>query len=783
MIVTLPADQLRRVFEAPDIQFETTRDLEPCTTIIGQPRGVQAIAFGVTIDSPGYNIYVLGETGTGRATAIQRFVESQASDDPVPPDCLYLFNFQTPHKPATLMLPPGQGRRFREAMAQMIGRLQNEIPRAFDNQTFRDAALEIQQRVQADQEALFTTFQAEAGRRNAALLTTPEGVRITPAMNGQPVDSAEISAWSDEAKAEWKQTQFQLERALSEVLFQNRQLEVSAEQALNALVQNVAGSVIGRAFDELRPAFNALPTLQLYLDQVQQDIVQNIDHFRGATQEESDGVEVTNGVWFRRYEVNVIVDHQDSACAPVVVEYDPTPSRLLGRLEHEVQPGGAVLTDFTLLRGGALHAANGGYLVLRAGDVFADFANWEALKKALLERVVRPDDPAIRSGAATRTLDPQPVPLHVKVILVGPSALYYQLLTNDEDFPSLFKVMADFDAVIERSLENERAYAEFVAGRCQDEGLLPFERAAVGKIIEYGSRLAGGQNKLSTRFGRIADLVREAHYWAAAAGREHVSALDVATAVRNRIYWRNRMETRMRENVYEGKQLIATTGAKVGQINGLTVTQAGIHAFGHPSRLTARTYVGTSGVVQLEREVDMAGPIHNKGVMTLIGYLGGQYAIDQPLVFSGHITFEQDYNGIEGDSASSAELYVLLSSLSGFPFRQDIAVTGSVSQYGEVQPIGGVTEKVEGWFAVCQAHKLTGEQGVLIPAANVTDLMLSDEVVEAVAAGQFHVWTAATIDDGLELLAGRPAAEVHAAVQARLQALAEAQARFERPRA
>lgn len=778
-MIALQPDQLRRVFDTPAIQFATTDELTPCTTIIGQPRGVQAIEFGVTINSPGYNIYVLGEAGTGRATAIQRFVEGQAADDPAPPDCLYLHNFQMPHRPVTVAVPPGQGARFRAAMAQLIGRLQVEVPRAFDNEAYRDAALEIQHKLQADQEALFGAFQAEAARHNAALLTTPEGLRLAPARDGQPLDAAEIAAWSDEARAAWKQSQYQLERALGEVLSQSRQLEISAEQALADLVQRVAGGVVGLAFDVLRQSMADLASLFPYLEQAQQDILRNIDAFRAADQTEDDGQDPLDSAWLRRYEVNVLVDHQHSAHAPVVVEYDPTPSRLLGRLEHEAQPGGAVLTDFTLLRCGALHAANGGYLVLRAVDLFGEAGAWESLKRALLARAVRPDDPAIRSGAATRTLDPEPVPLNLKVILIGPSALYYQLLTLDEDFPTLFKVMADFDAVIDRDEANERAYAEFVAARCQSEGLLPFDRAAVGQIIEYGSRLAGAQDKLSARFGQIADVVREAHYWAAGAGETRVTAPAVATALRYRLYLRNRIESRLREVVRDGKRLIAVQGRQVGQINGLTISQVGDYSFGFPSRLTARTYVGKSGVVHIEREVEMAGPLHNKGVMILVGYLGGQYADDQPLAFSAQLTFEQDYTGVEGDSASSAELYALLSSLSGFSLRQDIAVTGSVDQYGALQPIGGVTEKIEGWFEVCRLQGLTGQQGVLIPLTNVSDLMLNAEVVAAVAAGQFHIWAAATIDEGLALLTDRPVAEIHTAVKERLRRLAESLARFE----
>jgi lon-related putative ATP-dependent protease len=386
---------------------------------------------------------------------------------------------------------------------------------------------------------------------------------------------------------------------------------------------------------------------------------------------------------------------------------------------------------------------------------------------------VRPDDPATRQGAAARSLDPEAIPLDVKVVIIGPPAVYYQLHALDEDFRIIFKVMSDFDETVPRTPEHEMEYAQFIATRSHEEELLHLERQAVGRVIEYGSRLAGRQNKLSTRFGNIADLVREANYWAKTADHDLVTVDDVERAIDHREYLRNRIETRMRENLMEGKQLVTTEGEIAGQINGLAVSQIGEHAFGHPSRVTTRTYVGKQGVVQIDREVEIAGPIHNKGLMTLIGYLGGQYATDQPLSLSAQITFEQNYGGIDGDSASSTELYALLSSLSGIPIKQSIAVTGSVNQRGEIQAIGGVTQKVEGWFAVCKERGLTGDQGVMIPASNVQDLMLRVAVVEAVASGDFHIWAVETVDEGIEILTGRPASEVHKAAKARLRELAE----------
>ena len=784
MALSLQSSALRRTFEGDRINFETTLDLDPCTTIIGQPRGVNAIEFGLEMQSAGYNIYVLGASGTGRSSTIFRFVEEHAADKPVPKDWIYVKNFQTQHAPIAIELSPGEGCRLRDLMETVIERLRREIPATFDTQTFRDEVLLISQRVKAEQESLFNEFQKVAASRGAALFNTAEGFQIVPVANGQPLDAEGFAQLTDEQKASWRQVQNELEKGLTQIMFQSRELENSTRDQVNTLVQRVAASVVDVAIDEVARTFEPDEELDVFFEDTRNDILKNINHFRISPSDnpapgQPAAIQQNIDDWFRRYEVNVIVDHLKTEHAPVIFENDPTVPRLLGRVEHEARPGGAVATDFTLLRGGALHRAIGGYLVLRAQDLFSSPGSYEALKRALLGNRVVPDDPAIRGGAATRTLDPEPIPLNLKVILIGPPALYYQLAGLDVDFDSIFKVMADFDMAIERDSENELAYATFVAARCEEEGLKPFRRAAVGKVIEYGSRLAGTQKKLSTRFGVVADLIRESSHWASKRQASQVDAEDVEKAIENRIYLRNRIESRMRESVMDNKQLIDTDGAKVGQINGLAVSQIGDHAFGHPSRLTTRTYVGETGVIAIDREVQMAGPIHNKGVMTLIGYLGGQYATDHPLSLSAQITFEQNYGGVDGDSASSTELYALMSSLSDTPIRQSIAVTGSVNQYGEVQAIGGVTEKVEGWYAVCKNGGLTGEQGAMVPASNVPDLMLNGEIVAAVEDGKFHVWAVETIDQGIEILTGVPAAEVHTKVKAKLKALADTMAKYE----
>jgi lon-related putative ATP-dependent protease len=776
MIKELSARRLRRSYDAKNLKIKTTAEIETGTSIIGQPRGVQAIEFGVNMKSPGYNIYVLGESGTGRTTAIQQFVEKRAAGDPIPPDWVYVNNFVEPHKPLAIRLQAGDGKRLRDTLSLLIKQLRYDIARAFDNQVFRDESLEVGHELDRRREVLFAELQKKAGAQNAVLLSTAEGFRIVPLVNGQPLQPQELSSLSAEELEAWKATHHDLQHDLNETVHQARKIEIDAQIELEDLKRRVASSVVDVAFNELKDAFDQYARVTSYLDQLHRDILDNVDLFRtDADDLESGGeaAEYPDEEAFRRYQVNLIVDHGRTERAPVIVEYNSSLPRLLGRVEHEPRYGGAVVTDFTLVRSGSLHAANGGYLVLRARDLFTEPGSWEALKRTLVGGAIRPDDPATRGGTAVKSLDPEPIPLDLKVILIGPAALYYELHSQDEDFRTTFKVMADFDETVHRTADNEADYAMFIATLCQQEALLHLEQVAVGRVIEFGSRLAGTQNKLSTRFGQIADLVREADYWARLAGRDLVHVEDVEKAIDNRHYLRNRIETRMRENLMNGKQLVTTEGQVVGQINGLAVSQVGEHAFGHPNRVTARTFVGKEGVTQIDREVELAGPLHNKGLMTLIGYLGGKYAGDQPLSLSALITFEQNYGGIEGDSASSTELYALLSSLSGIPINQSIAVTGSVNQRGEIQAIGGVTEKVEGWYKVCQERGLTGEQGVLIPASNVDDLMLRVSVVEAVKAENFHIWAIDTVDEGIEVLSGQLAKEVHEATKNRLQELAQ----------
>jgi lon-related putative ATP-dependent protease len=770
---TLKPEQLYRPCEVERFEFETTAELEPDTRIIGQPRGSQAILFGIDIDSPGYNTYVQGEAGTGRATAIERFIGQRAIKEPVPPDWVYVHNFTEPHKPRAIRLQPGAGAKLREDLKRLIEDLGDGLPRAFDTEQYRSAAREIEHKLEAVRESSFGALQAKARELGAAVIATPTGLQIVPAKDGQPLPPQTVASMPQEAQQAWRETARALEGEAEDTLRQLRSQETKTQEAMRDLVRSVASGVVEQRMKALKQSYSDNEPVLGYLDEMQQDVLDNVGLFRPADKEAGGSSRELAALRLRRYSANVIIDHAREKGAPVVVEYSPTLPGLRGRVEHEPRPRGGTVTDFTLIRPGALHAANGGYLVLRARDLFAEPGAWEGLKRALVAGSVCPDDPATRVGAPTRSLNPEPIPLDLKVILLGPALVYYLLHESDEDFRTIFKVMADFDERMERTAENEMEYATFIATRCSEEGLHPLNREAAARIVEQGSRLAGSQTKLSTRFGDIADLIREASYWAGKAEREVVTKEDVEKAIEQHEFLHNRIESRLREQVMEGTLLIATQGEEVGQVNGLTVTAVGEHRFGHPSRVTARTFMGKEGVVQIDREVELAGPIHNKGVMTLVGYLGGHYAQDQPLSLSAQITFEQNYGGIEGDSASSTELFALLSSLSGMPIKQTVAVTGSVNQRGEIQAIGGVSEKAEGWFAVCKQRRLNGDQGVIMPAANVKDLMITAEVRQAVAEGKFHLWAIETVDEGLEILTGKAARKVHEAAMKRLRSLAE----------
>lgn len=772
----LTPDQLSKVTDPATFSFQTTADLTPQSMIIGQPRGTRAIQFGIGMHSPGYNIFVLGETGTGRTTAIQQYLQQVVQRNDLPSDWVYVHNFKQPHRPDAIPLPAGTGAIFRTDMEKLIQDLRLALMPAFNSEAYQESLTAVQAQFSQERTQLLKTIEAEATQAGFMLVETPSGLGLAPMADGQPMSQAQLNNLPPEVQQQLITQQQVLGSQLESVLEELFRLEQAMRQQMKAVDRQVAERAVLPYFDRLQNQYQTNTEIVGYLENVHADVLEQIDLFVSP-------VNQPEAIDLRRYQINLLVDHRQTTAVPVVVETDPTYERLFGRLEYEMR-NGILSTHFTLIKCGSLHQANGGYLILNGIDLLQNLDAWEALKRALQnEELVVPQNRGTGPVLA-KSLDPEPIPLSVKVVLLGSPGLYYGLHERDDDFASLFKVRADFDTVMPRDEAGELAYAQFVAARCLEEKLRHFDAGAVADVIAFGSRQSEHQQRLSTRFGEIADLVREANYWAVLAEREHVTAVDVQQALSERTYRANRSEEWLQERIQEGSIFIATEGSIVGQVNGLSVMDTGEYAFGIPGRITARTFMGDNGIVHIERETDMSGPIHQKGVLTLTGYLGGTYAQDQPLSLSASLTFEQSYGGVDGDSASSTELYALLSSICQIPIKQGIAVTGSVNQRGEIQPIGGVNEKIEGFFQLCQARGLTGEQGVIIPASNMINLMLNEAVRTAVSEERFHIWAIDTVDQGIELLMGLPAGErdedggypqdsVHHAVQSRLRQLAE----------
>jgi lon-related putative ATP-dependent protease len=768
--------------------FETTVSLPAEVTIIGQDRAVQAIDFGVGIASHGFNIYALGQTGTGRTATTHTFLNRVAAAQPVPAEWVYVNNFVSPNQPNAISLPAGTAAQFQRDMKELVDDLLREIPRAFESEDYEHQRDKILRETQEQRNAEFAQLEHKVNERGFTLLKTAMGLGVAPVLNGQVLSPEAYQKLDEATRADIEQRQELLQSEMAETLRSIRDLDKTAKRQLQDFDREIAAHAVGHLIDELKDKYEQLPELPEYLNLVQADIVDNVEGFKSQEETARDlTVAVQAGqreALLKRYTVNVLVDHSGQQGAPVLFEPNPTYANLVGRIEHRAEFG-ALVTDFSMIKAGALHRANGGYLVVEMEALLANPVAWDALKRSLKNRQIRTEELGTQLQlVSTVTLEPEPIPLDLKVVIIGDPLTYYLLQEYDEDFRKLFKVQADFGADFDRNPETCHSYAQFIAARCTQEGLLPFDREAVARVVEFGSRLAEHQKKLSTRFGEIADLVREASFWAQRRSADRTSARDVQKAVDQKIYRSNRTEERMQELIDEGSVRVDVEGRAVGQINGLSVLSLGNYSFGKPSRITVQTYTGKAGVVSLDREAKLSGRIYDKGLLTLTGYLGGKYARETSLGLSASISFEQLYDEIEGDSASSTELYALLSSLSGLPLKQGIAVTGSVDQQGNVQPIGGVNDKIEGFLETCGNRGLTGEQGVIVPAQNVINLMLCAEARQAVADGMFHIYPVRTVDEGIAILTGvsagtlqedgsYPENSVHGKVVARLQQIAE----------
>jgi len=746
--------------------FEHTAELPELKEIIGQPRATRAIEFGIDIPYYGYNIFALGPAGAGKTTTIKTFLERKAQTEPVPDDWCYVNNFRDPYQPLALRLPPGEARKLRTKMDEMLASLSEKLPQAFESEEYEHHRSQIARQLEDQKRQTFHELESFVAQRGFTLVQTPMGLLFVPVVDGRTLSAEEYEQLSEEKKAELESHRPALQDALEKALRQVRDLEKETKTRLRKLDQEIAAFTIGHYFQRLREEYTNHPKVVAYLNAVEQDIITNVETLKTVRPEagetsskDQDPETARRKANFDAYRINVIVDHSETVGAPVVIESNPTYLNLVGRIEHKPMFG-TLLTDFSMIKGGALHRANGGYLLLDARSVLSNPLSWDALKRALHNREIKIEEVTQQIGLiATASLSPEPIPFDVKVILIGDPLTYYLLYNLDEEFGELFKVKADFATEMEWTTENVERYACFVQARCLEENLPRFDARAVAKVVEHGARLAGDQRKLTTRFALITDLVREAAYWARKNGHEIVTGSDVQQAIDEHVYRANRIEELIREQIADGTLMVDTEGEVVGQVNGLSVLSLGDYTFGKPSRITAKIFLGQKGIINIEREAKMSGRIHDKGVLILSGYLWGKYAQEIPLSLSASLCFEQSYEGVEGDSASSTELYALLSSLSGLPVKQSLAVTGSVNQQGEIQPIGGVNEKIEGFFDVCRVKGLTGEQGVLIPHQNVKNLMLREDVVQAVREGRFHIYPIKTVDEGIALLTGVPAGE------------------------
>ncbi len=800
----LKAEDLVTRCDPGQFSFETTNEITPLrdfTDAIGQPRAVRSLRFGTGIDREGYNIYALGRPGLGKHSLVSEVLRQRASDRPTPSDWCYVNNFEESTKPILLSMPAGQGALLRRQMENFVKEVRDTLKATFESDEYQNRRRSIEQEFKERQQEAFDELQQKAREKNLTVLRTPSGLAFAPVKDGKVVPPEEFHQLPEEERQRVEAEIQNLEQE-SQRLFQRIPAwERETREKLREMDREVTHYAIGSLVDELRRQFEDQSEVLEYLEAVRKDVVENLQAVLYPDRGQDSGTDQQSGSespsdsqsfdspGLRRYRVNVIVGHKENHGAPVVYEDNPTYGNLVGQVEHIAQMG-TLVTDFNLIKAGALHRANGGYLILDAHKLLSQPFAWEGLKRALSSNEIKIESLGqMYSMMSTVSLEPQPAPLAVKVVLLGSPLIYYLLRELDPEFQVLFKVAADFDDQMPRSRENEGLYGRLIGTLVQKEGLLPFDRSAVACAIDHSARMVGDSEKLSGHIGSMSNLLREADYWARESEKTTVTASDIQRAMDEWAYRSDRLRERVQEEIERGTLMIDTAGACVGQVNGLSVLQLGDFTFGRPNRITARVRLGKGELIDIEREVALSGPIHSKGVLILAGYLGSRYSQDVPLSLSASLVFEQSYGGIDGDSASSAELCSLLSAIAEIPIIQSFAVTGSVNQHGRVQPIGGVNEKIEGFFEVCGRRGLTGDQGVLIPSANVKHLMLREEVVEAVRDGEFHIYPVETIDEGIQLLTGLdagkadedgkfPEESVNGKVQAKLKALAEKRSHF-----
>jgi lon-related putative ATP-dependent protease len=746
----LRPEELRRHCDPGIFDFQTTAELEPLREVIGQERAIEALECGLKIKDPRYNIYVAGGPGTGKMSIVRAYLERVSANEPRPPDLCYVHNFEDPYTPRYLSLQPGKGARLKADMGKLIELLKRDIPTAFKSEEYQERKRAIDEEINRKRDELFSELERRTRALGFALQRTPIGINTIPLLEGKPMSEEQYKRLSEAEQKALEERHRQVRLQIEETIRRAGALEEERARLIEELNREVAAFAVEPKIAALKETYGEEPRVGEFLEEVKRDILANLRLFLG--EEEGQDEEL------KRYEVNVLVDNSKLAGAPVIVEDNATYPNLFGKVERRVQMG-VLTTDFTMIRPGSLHRANGGYLVLNANNLFRNPLSWEALKVALKSGKIAIEDPGSLLGwTATEGLRPEPIPLQVKLIIVGSHELYNLLQMFEEDFQEFFKIKSEFDSEMPWDEKYIKKFGPFIRARVLERpGLKDFDRTGVARLVEYAAELTGDQNKLSARFSDIMAIIREASYCAERAGAEFVTAEHVEQAIQERRYRSNLIEEKLQEMIARGELLVEVDGAKVGQVNGLAVYDLGDFSFGRPTRITTNVFAGKDGVTNIEREAELSGKIHTKGLLILKGWLGEKFAQDRPLSLSASITFEQSYSEIDGDSASATEAIALISALAGVPLKQSIAITGSVDQKGEVQPIGGVNEKIEGFFKTCKLKGLTGKQGVIIPEKNVENLMLSQEVIQAVREGKFHIWAIKNLDEGIELLTGQKA--------------------------
>ena len=753
---------LKKYCNPEKLPFETTEELEPISTGIGQDRGIKALEFGVNVDIKGYNLYLEGPSGVGKTMYTKKYLDSISKKKKTPNDWCYIYNFSNPNEPIAVSLPAGHGKEFKETMDQFIKDIRNDINSTFSNEDFEKEKNSIRQKFEQKRTTLLEKLNKESAKYGFEVKAAQNGIYMMPVVNGKTLEEEEFEKLDEEIRKEYEDKSSIVQEQIISVISQIKSIEKEADLKIEEWQSNIALLTVNARINLIKSAYKRNKKINKFLDDIKQNILKNISAFMEPKQSinpqmnPGQMIQQQNKPW-ENYRVNLFVDNSELEGVPVIMDSNYSYHNIFGKLEYENYYG-SLKTDHTMLKAGLLQKANGGYIIFQAKDLLENQMCYNALKKALRIKEISIENTADqRSSMVMVSLKPEPIPLDLKVILIGNSNIYHSLLSMDSDFRKLFKAKVEFEDDAPRTDENILKLARFMHGFCEQEGLSHLDKYAVAKIIEYASRLAENQNKLSTRFNDLSQIIGEACTWAKMDKSKIVKEEHVVKALSERIERVKKYDAKYTEMIKENTLLISTSGEKVGQINGLTVMTIGDYTFGKPAKITANTYTGKLGIIDIEREVELSGSSHSKGVLILNGYLGEMFAQDIPLSLTASICFEQLYNGVDGDSASSTELYALLSSLSDLPINQAIAVTGSVNQKGEIQPIGGVNAKIEGFYQVCKMRGLDGSHGVMIPIQNVMNLNLSDEVVEAVKNKKFHVYAISTIEEGIEILTGVPA--------------------------